>query len=297
MQAPPIGARDSYKSVQGDRTTYKKRRDYQMDVLQHAAALGVDVGALMKIIVRLSDVHDVHDCDTFCALLNSDVKAVLRHDAMICGKGFASADGSYMHHMLQHNYPSEYFDALATPDGKADSPLIRRWNATKEPVMFQLGRDDDKYPGKWVSVFKKHGFRNTVAHGVFDVHSAFVTYFIFSNIAGEVGEREIFLMKLLIPHLHFALMRVMALQQEYGHPAGLSQDPISEQQKEILYWMYQGKTNWEIAQILSMTENNVKYGIELILAKLGVRNRTQAVFKALLLGLLNTASPKNPHST
>lgn len=268
-----------------------------MDVLQHAAALGVDVGAMMKIIVRLSDVHDVQDCNTFCALLNSDVKAVLHHEAMICGQGFASADGSYMHHMLRDNYPSGYFDALATPGGKADSPLIRRWNATKEPVMFQLGRDDDKYPEAWVSVFKKHGFRNTVAHGVFDVHSTFVTYFIFSNIAGEVGEREIFLMKLLIPHLHFALMRVMAMLQEDGRPGGLSQEPITDQQKEILHWMNEGKTNWEIAQILSMTENNVKYGIEQILAKLGVRNRTQAVSKALLLGLLNTASRKNPHST
>lgn len=269
-----------------------KDGDHSMDILQHARALDVDLGTLMKIIVRLTEMHD---SGAFLALLNSDVNKILHHEAMVCGQGLAGSDGNYMHHMLQHNYPSGYFDALATTDGKADSPLIRRWHATREPVMFQAGRDDDKYPKEWIHQFKKYGFRNTIAHGVLDVHNTFATYFIFSNIAGEVGEKEIFIVKLLMPHLHFALMRVLTTHQEDGQLTWPTQEPITERQKKILEWINQGKTNWEIAQILSVTENNVKYGIEQILAKLGVRNRTQAVSKALLLGLLNAPPSRIPH--
>ncbi|HEY8099776.1 MAG TPA: helix-turn-helix transcriptional regulator [Burkholderiaceae bacterium] len=255
-----------------------------MDVLKQAQELDINLDALMRIIVRSTEVHD---SDALLALINSDVVNVLHHDAMVCGYGMVSPDGSYVHNMLHHNYPGGYFDALATPDGKADSPLIQRWRATLEPIVFQAVRDDDGYPEEWVNTFKRYGLRNTAAHGVLDVRGKSGSYFIFSNIYGEVGEKEVFLLKLLMPHLHFALMRALTTIQEYGRLAGSSQEPMNDRQKEILQWMNQGKTNWEISQILSMTENNVKYNIEQILVKLGVRNRAQAVSKAMLLGILS----------
>jgi len=56
--------------------------------------------------------------------------------------------------------------------------------------------------------------------------------------------------------------------------------------------MHEGKTNWEIATILELTEVNVKYHIDQIFAKLDVRSRVHAVAKAYELGLL-LASHKN----
>jgi transcriptional regulator EpsA len=237
----------------------------------------------MKIIVQSTEVHD---SDALMDLIKSDVAALLHHEAMVCGFGTSGPDGSYVHNMLHHNYPPGYFDALATKEGKADSPLMQQWRVTLEPIVFQSERDDWKYPRAWVNTYKAHGLRNTVAHGVLDVRRKFGSYFIFSNISGEVGDKEIFLLRLLTPHLHFALMRALTTVQEFGKLAGSSQEPISDRQKEILQWMNQGKTNWEIAQILCMTENAVKYNIQQILAKLAVKNRAQAVSKALQIGLL-----------
>jgi transcriptional regulator EpsA len=254
-----------------------------MDVLKQAETLNVDLGALMKIIIRSTEVDD---SDALLDLINSDVADILHHEAMVCGSGTSYSDGSYVHNVLHHNYPVGYFDALATKEGKANSPLIQRWRITLEPIVFQSGRDDENYPKDWVNTYKRHGLRNTVAHGVLDVRRKFGSYFIFSNLAGEVGEKEIFLLRLITPHLHFALMRALTDVQEFGRLAGSSQEPITDRQKEILQWMNQGKTNWEIAQILSMTENTVKYNIEQILAKLAVKNRAQAVSKSMRLGLL-----------
>jgi transcriptional regulator EpsA len=253
-----------------------------MDALRQAEELGIAPAALMNIIVRTTEVHD---SEALLALINCDVQAVLKHDVMVCGVGGISPKGSYAHKVLHHNYPAEYFDELATTDGRVDSPLMQRWGATQAPVVFQSGRDDATYPADWVRIFNKYELRNTIAHGVLDVQRTLATYFIFSRIPGNVGDREIFLLKLLTPHLHLALVRALTTVQEFSKLA-TPHEALSDRQKQIIRWINEGKTNWEIAQILEMTEKNVKYHIEQIFSKLKVRNRTQAVAKALLLGIL-----------
>lgn len=251
---------------------------------RQAAALHIDLDDVMTIVARAIAVDD---SDELLALINTDVADVLHHDAMLCGSGTSDMGGNYLYNLLHHNFPPAYIDALTSADGRTDSPLIQRWRTTLEPIVFQAGRDDDHYPAEWVRTFKLHGFRNTAAQGVLDVRRKFGSYFVFSNIDGEVGAREIFLLKLITPHLHFALMRALTKVQALGSLTGSLQEPMTAQQMEILHWMNQGKTNWEIAQILSMTKNNVKYNIEQILVKLEVKNRAQAVSKAMLIGLLS----------
>lgn len=254
-----------------------------MDVLRHAGELDIDPNAIMNIIMRSTSVHD---SDALLDLINTDVQAIMRHDVMVCGVGGVSPSGSYAHKVLSHNYPRQYFEELARTDGRVDSPLMQRWRSSQEPVVYESGRDDADFPEEWVRVFNKYHLKNTIAHGVLDVQRTLATYFIFSRIPGEVGEREIVLLKLLTPHLHLALVRALTTVQEFRRLASNSYEALSDRQKQILRWINEGKTNWEIAQILEMTEKNVKYHIEQIFSKLQVRSRTQAVAKALLLGLL-----------
>ena len=112
-----------------------------------------------------------------------------------------------------------------------------------------------------------------------DVGGVFSSFFIMSRLPGQVGPDHAFLMKLLTPHLHFALARVLAMVADYQGALGQSKKSLSDRQREILHWMHEGKTNWEIAQILSLSELNVKYHINQIFLKLEVRSRAQAVAK------------------
>jgi len=254
----------------------------ETDALNQATALGIDPSLLMNIIVRSTAIQD---SQALLALLTNDVQKVMQQEVMVCGVGGVSPKGSYAHKVLHHNYPPEYFNELATAEGRVDSPLMQRWRSSQEPVLFQSGRDDALFPDEWVRVFKKYQLRNTIAHGVLDVQRTLASYFIFSSIPGEIGQREIFIMKMITPHLHLALVRALTTVQEFSRLTA-SNEALSDRQKQILRWINEGKTNWEIAQILDMTEKNVKYHIEQIFAKLQVRNRTQAVTKAMLLGLL-----------
>ena len=61
-------------------------------------------------------------------------------------------------------------------------------------------------------------------------------------------------------------------------------DPLTERETEILRLMAGGYSNKEIANSLGVAEGTVKNHVSNILSKMGVRDRTRAVLKALELG-------------
>jgi DNA-binding NarL/FixJ family response regulator len=63
-------------------------------------------------------------------------------------------------------------------------------------------------------------------------------------------------------------------------------DPLTRREVEILRLMAGGYSNREIADALGTAEGTVKNHASSILSKLGVRDRTRAVLKALELGYI-----------
>jgi DNA-binding NarL/FixJ family response regulator len=63
-------------------------------------------------------------------------------------------------------------------------------------------------------------------------------------------------------------------------------DPLTRRELEILRLMAGGYSNKEIAEALGTAEGTVKNHASNILSKLGVRDRTRAVLKALELGYI-----------
>lgn len=232
-----------------------------------------------RIMTVLVECTGVKTADQFARVVEGSFRAVLPHELMLCGIGGISRQGNHIRKILNFNYPLEYFEPLRDEEGRLDSPLMKRWRETQEPQLFQSGCDDHDFPDDWVRLFNKYDLRNTIGHGVLDVGGVFSSFFIFSRMPGEIGPHHAFLVKLLTPHLHFALAHVLTTVEEYQGNLGKSRKALSERQREILYWLNEGKTNWEIAKILNLSELNVKYHIDQIFLKLEVRSRAQAVAK------------------
>ncbi|MGO9499757.1 MAG: helix-turn-helix domain-containing protein [Solirubrobacteraceae bacterium] len=63
-------------------------------------------------------------------------------------------------------------------------------------------------------------------------------------------------------------------------------DLISSREKEVLGWLKQGKSSWEISVILNISERTVNFHIYNIMQKLEAVNRPHAVAVAASLGLI-----------
>lgn len=62
--------------------------------------------------------------------------------------------------------------------------------------------------------------------------------------------------------------------------------PLSERQASCLHWAAMGKTSWETARILGVSESTVNFHLCNACDKLGVRGRRAAVVMAMKLGLI-----------
>jgi DNA-binding NarL/FixJ family response regulator len=65
-----------------------------------------------------------------------------------------------------------------------------------------------------------------------------------------------------------------------ANPAPLLALGVSAREAEVLLWLMQGKTNEEIAQLLSISVQTVKKHVSAILLALGVENRSSAALRA-----------------
>lgn len=63
-------------------------------------------------------------------------------------------------------------------------------------------------------------------------------------------------------------------------------EPLTDRERTILRFLAGGYSNREISELLAITDGTVKNHISSVLSKLGVRDRTRAVLRAIDLGLI-----------
>jgi DNA-binding CsgD family transcriptional regulator len=84
--------------------------------------------------------------------------------------------------------------------------------------------------------------------------------------------------QLLALHMHEAILRLA------GQP--ITRTKLSPRERECLLWIAEGKTHWETAMILGLSEHTVRCYLESARHKLGAANNTHAVNKAGKASLL-----------
>ncbi|WP_306518180.1 response regulator transcription factor [Rheinheimera sp.] len=116
--------------------------------------------------------------------------------------------------------------------------------------------------------------------------------YLLKDVALEVLVDAIYQVKnggsLLQPAITDKILQSFLRQTNHTAPVALPIDTLSAKELEILRLMAAGFSNREIAQSVFKSEGTVKNQVSAILLKLGVRDRTKAVLKAIDLGLLGS---------
>ncbi|MFF4241398.1 response regulator [Actinomadura geliboluensis] len=92
---------------------------------------------------------------------------------------------------------------------------------------------------------------------------------------------------LVQPGLTERLLQAMRRMPDPDDPRDLPPQPLTDRERDVLRLLAAGYANREIADALHLAEGTVKNHVSSVLAKLGVRDRTRAVLKALHHGLLD----------
>jgi DNA-binding CsgD family transcriptional regulator len=106
--------------------------------------------------------------------------------------------------------------------------------------------------------------------------------FCFSSTSMKYDMRTVAILEFLTPHLHLAFSHIFENKQ-----AKVNNAVLSSREKEVLNWLKQGKSSWDISVILGISERTVNFHVYNVLQKLGATNRPQAVAVATRLGLID----------
>jgi DNA-binding CsgD family transcriptional regulator len=91
--------------------------------------------------------------------------------------------------------------------------------------------------------------------------------FCFSSPSMKYDKRTHAILDMITPHLHLALSHLFNNKQQTANNVA-----ISVREKEVLNWLQQGKTSWDISVILGISERTVNYHVYNVMRKLGVTN-------------------------
>lgn len=159
------------------------------------------------------------------------------------------------------------------------------------PYVIEQGGHDGNPPLKrFRTEMEMHKLGNALVHGTERLQGG-SSFFALFGLPETPNSRHTFFLELLLPHLHIALLRLMSAGDGDGMAATQNMPrPVTNREIEILRWVKEGKSNYEIGIILGISALTVKNHVQKIYKKLNVQNRVQAVARCISLRLLDANS-------
>jgi DNA-binding CsgD family transcriptional regulator len=172
------------------------------------------------------------------------------------------------------NYGEEHTHLYAT-QGYITDPAIQLLQKTHIGTVSSEDCLDMPVPREVINLKLDAGIKTCLTVGVRGV-LGLCTYYAFSNFDQRLLGRLRTMMQILAPHFHLAYLRATANQNDDQTP--MNQPALTAREEEIMRWVAEGKTNWEISIILHVSLNTIKFHLKNVYQKLGgVENRWAAV--------------------
>jgi DNA-binding CsgD family transcriptional regulator len=180
------------------------------------------------------------------------------------------------------SWPAELLAIYDQEGLMVNSPVLRRLRNstlpfTHDTVETNAGRDDGK-TRLIVSLFERFRMPRCA---YFPTHDA-------SGLRGAIslaGDREMFNQEEM-KELSYISIHVFDRLAEIRNMDTRITDTLNDREIDCLNWTAAGKTSAEIAEILGLSEHTVNHYLNRATKKLDTVNRTQAVAKALRVGLI-----------
>lgn len=219
----------------------------------------------------------------------SSVQALIPHEILICGIEDGSRQGMAMHRFSGSRYfRQEHFDVVADPLTGLMPRLMAAAEGNRSNVIFCPLVEGKPADDKLLALVTGNELKNLAARLITGSRGKVEAFYVFSRLSGKLDGKLGYAIELLLPHLHNTFLRVLATEREMaGINTQRSGRLVTPRQEEILNLIKNGKTNSEIAELLSCSPWTIKNHIQAILRKLDSNTRTHAIARAMSLGILH----------
>ncbi len=213
-----------------------------------------------------------------------DLNKLLPFDFAHAMLGFHDDEkGAVIVHASNISFPKEWVSEFVSRNYMRESVIVRNNFLNYRPQYWTeslIKFEEKKEVG---SLREDFNMRNGYSHGSNPLNGEqHGSMFCFSGPSIEYDRRSEKILELIVPHLHLALSGTFRNKR-----AGEGNIHLSAREKEILNWLKQGKSSWDISVILAISERTVNFHIYNIIGKLDISNRPQAVAVAARLGLID----------
>ena len=184
---------------------------------------------------------------------------------------------SYPEEWIRLYWQNGYFEVDPVFQTALQKPGTQHWGTTYQHASSPKQQE-------FMAAAKEFGLGDGITTGSADPACGIATFCSFASADSVDATRYVPLIEYFGYYVHLALLRTAPAKAQ-------SMDRcvkrLTLRELTILNWVKNGKTNWEIAQIMGVTERTIRFHVESIFSKLDVTSRSQAVATAIEHGLPN----------
>ncbi|WP_226383439.1 LuxR family transcriptional regulator [Burkholderia mayonis] len=185
------------------------------------------------------------------------------------------------------NYPTAWQEKYKSSGYIRIDPIVQHCGHRLIPLQWHDGICHSREQRNFMEDARGHGL---VAGASFPVHSRHGEVSVLSLASRSAGQTT----SLSAKHapttfaqgaLAAAFVRE-GMERISNRPDHEPSAPLTHRELECLKWIAAGKSSWEIAMILGISENGVLYHVKKLMAKFDVQSRHLAVLKAMASGVV-----------
>lgn len=204
------------------------------------------------------------------------LREMIPHEKALVGFGRIGYTRLHLDFVQGVNIADDFIATKAVSANASDlrSPVMTGWHKQRTPQIFVVDEICQDSHEHWCNTLKQHKIKNELFDACVEEGSGHLTFINLLNVSVPLDAGAHFIAGNVTPLLPDIWTRIDSpvITTSETKPAQFDAR-FTDAERDALRWLREGKTNWEIAQILGKSEFTVKNQIAKMLAKTQLNNR------------------------
>ncbi|MBR0684391.1 autoinducer binding domain-containing protein [Bradyrhizobium manausense] len=195
---------------------------------------------------------------------------------------FARANNRRLTSIPWSEFPSGYLDTYKVEQWDRIDPVVQRVHSARGPFRWSETHSRGGFTRQQKSFFeqcRELGVHSGITIPIHGIGQEVDLISLSLRVGGEVPSHR-------MTHIYMLSVQYWLKYCELSDQREHKIVPLTAQELECLRWCKEGKTNWEIGEILNISEKTVEFHLSNGMRKLGAGNRITAVIIGIKRGLI-----------